>query len=36
MTEITTSVIRNSRGLSIAGTRTTLYHIMDYLKDENR
>lgn len=25
------NVIRNSRGLSIAGTRITLYHIMDYL-----
>lgn len=28
------SVVRNSRGLSIAGTRVTLYHIMDYLKAE--
>jgi uncharacterized protein (DUF433 family) len=26
------NVIRNCRGLSIAGTRITLYHIMDYLK----
>ena len=37
MSEITTSeptVIRNSRGLSISGTRVTLYHIMDYLKDD--
>ncbi len=25
------TVIRTSRGLSIAGTRTTLYSIMDYL-----
>jgi uncharacterized protein (DUF433 family) len=30
--EANQSVIRNSRGLSIAGTRITLYHIMDYLK----
>ena len=27
-------VIRTSRGLTIAGTRITLYTIMDYLKDE--
>jgi uncharacterized protein (DUF433 family) len=26
------TVIRNERGLSIAGTRITLYHIMDYLE----
>ena len=26
------TVVRTSRGLSIAGTRITLYHIMDYLK----
>jgi len=26
------TIIRNSRGLSIAGTRITLYTIMDYLK----
>lgn len=28
------AVVRTSRGLSIAGTRITLYHIMDYLKAE--
>ncbi|MFQ5640758.1 MAG: DUF433 domain-containing protein [bacterium] len=27
-----TTVVRTSRGLSIAGTRITIYHIMDYLK----
>jgi uncharacterized protein (DUF433 family) len=27
-----TTVVRTSRGLSIAGTRITLYNIMDYLK----
>lgn len=27
-------VVRTSRGLTIAGTRITLYTIMDYLKDE--
>ena len=27
-----TTVVRTSRGLSIAGTRITLYQIMDYLK----
>jgi len=27
------TVVRTSRGLSIAGTRTTLYQIMDYVKD---
>ncbi len=35
MKETTTpqpTVVRSSRGLSIAGTRLTLYHIMDYLK----
>jgi uncharacterized protein (DUF433 family) len=33
MTELNNpTVIRTSRGLSIAGTRLTLYHIMDYLK----
>jgi uncharacterized protein (DUF433 family) len=26
------AVVRNERGLSIAGTRITLYHLMDYLK----
>ncbi len=26
------TVIRNSRGLSIAGTRITLYNVMDYIK----
>jgi uncharacterized protein (DUF433 family) len=26
------TVVRTSRGLSIAGTRTTLYNIMDYLQ----
>jgi uncharacterized protein (DUF433 family) len=30
--ETNQSVIRNSRGLSIAGTRITLYHLLDYLK----
>jgi hypothetical protein len=25
------TVVRTSRGLSIAGTRTTLYHVMDYI-----
>jgi uncharacterized protein (DUF433 family) len=29
-----TTVVRTSRGLSIAGTRITLYSIMDYLKAE--
>jgi uncharacterized protein (DUF433 family) len=29
---ITPSIIRTSRGLTIAGTRITLYSIMDYLK----
>lgn len=28
------TVVRNSLGLSIAGTRITLYHIMDYLKED--
>jgi len=28
------TVIRNSRGLSIAGTRITLYQIMDYINAE--
>ncbi len=32
VTDTNQSIIRNSRGLSIAGTRITLYHIMDYLK----
>jgi len=27
-------IVRTSRGLTIAGTRITLYTIMDYLKDE--
>ena len=27
-----TTVVRTSRGLSIAGARITVYHIMDYLK----
>lgn len=27
-----TTVVRTSRGLSVAGTRITLYNIMDYLK----
>ena len=27
-------IIRTSRGLTVAGTRTTLYFIMDFLKDE--
>jgi uncharacterized protein (DUF433 family) len=30
--ETLSNVIRNSRGLSIAGTRITLYDIMDYVK----
>ena len=36
MNETTTqnSVIRTGRGLTIAGTRITLYTIMDYLNDE--
>lgn len=37
MAEITNAqptVVRNSRGLSIAGTRITLYNIMDYLKTD--
>ena len=37
MNETTTTpniVIRTSRGLTIAGTRITLYTIMDHLKDE--
>ena len=28
------TVVRTDRGLSIAGTRMTLYQIMDYLKAE--
>jgi uncharacterized protein (DUF433 family) len=32
--EIQPTVIRTSRGLTIAGTRITLYSIMDYLKEE--
>ena len=28
------TVVRTSRGLSIAGTRITLYHVMDYLQAE--
>ena len=28
------TVVRNDRGLSIRGTRLTLYDIMDYVKDE--
>jgi uncharacterized protein (DUF433 family) len=35
MTETTPShpvIVRNSRGLSLAGTRITLYSIMDYVK----
>lgn len=31
-TETPTGIVRTSRGLSIAGTRITLYSIMDYLK----
>lgn len=27
------TVVRTNRGLSIAGTRTTIYQIMDYIKD---
>ena len=27
------TVVRTNRGLSIAGTRITLYQIMDYIKD---
>ena len=27
-------IIRTSRGLTVAGTRTTLYFIMDFLKDD--
>ncbi|NET73946.1 MAG: DUF433 domain-containing protein [Sphaerospermopsis sp. SIO1G2] len=37
MNEITTkeaSVIRTSRGLTVAGTRITLYTILDYLKNQ--
>jgi uncharacterized protein (DUF433 family) len=30
--ESQSTVVRTSRGLSIAGTRTTLYHVMDYVK----
>ena len=29
-----TTVVKNSRGLSIAGTRITLYDVMDYLTDD--
>ena len=32
MTVNQTTVIRTERGLSVSGTRLTLYHIMDYLK----
>lgn len=32
--EIQTTVIRNQRGLSIAGTRITLYDVMDYVTDD--
>jgi len=32
-TYIQPTVIRNNRGLSIQGTRITLYQIMDYLKE---
>lgn len=32
--KIQPTVIRNSRGLSIAGTRITLYQIMDYINAE--
>ncbi len=31
-TDLQPTVIRNSRGLSINGTRITLYHIMDYVR----
>ncbi len=27
------SIVRNSRGLSVSGTRITLYAVMDYIKD---
>jgi uncharacterized protein (DUF433 family) len=27
-------IVRTSRGLTVAGTRTTLYFIMDFLKDD--
>ncbi|HMN28532.1 MAG TPA: DUF433 domain-containing protein [Caldilineaceae bacterium] len=30
----TSAIIRNERGLSIAGTRITLYDILDYLRQE--
>ncbi len=30
--EIQSTVVRTGRGLSIAGTRITLYNVMDYLK----
>ncbi len=30
--EIQTTVVRTERGLSVAGTRITLYQIMDYVK----
>lgn len=32
ISEIQTTVVRTSRGLSIAGTRITLYDVMDYVK----
>lgn len=31
LSEQEVTVVRNSRGLSIAGTRITLYHVMDYV-----
>ena len=33
MNNIQSAVVRNSRGLSIAGTRITLYDIMDYVTE---
>jgi len=33
LTSTQTTVVRNSLGLAIAGTRITLYDIMDYLKE---
>ena len=33
VTEAQTTVVRNQRGLSITGTRITLYDVMDYVKD---
>lgn len=33
-TSVQTTVVRNSLGLAIAGTRITLYDVMDYLKED--